>query len=321
MRRLKTWQRLLLVLALTPVAAEIGLRIAGRVVLETTYSHTVNDPPREGDLVVLCIGESTTAGLWVESHESYPKQLEKRLKDHYAIDRIRVVAPPHLGQNSSQQLNRMDDYFDRYSPALMILMSGANNEWAFSESNIVDFLPDSAEEKRRIRTEILLDSFRLYRLGRRLILQISGEIGRFENAGNENAVWGHPTKTPWPPPSEVRSFAKKHRAAFVEQWFYDQKEMIRKAARREIPVLLMSYPMRPDFLENGEFAKLAAETGLPFVDNERAFTKLAEAGRGADLFAKDAWHPSAKGYALVADAAFRVIVERRMLDGALSKLR
>lgn len=291
------------------VAAELGLRALGFFVLKFSYPQT-SASEGGGDVTILCIGESTTAGLWVKPEESYPLQLQSLLRKHFETDRIRAVLPPHVGQNSSQQSNRIEEYLDRYSPSLVVLMSGSNNEWAYNESNVLKFIPPEADGRWALRAEILFDSFRVYRVARHLYFKMSSGLERFSD---KDVIFGHPSRSPWPPPREAREFAARHREAFVASWFEDQKKMIGAARSRSIPVLVMSYPRPVRFLRNGEFAALAADTGTPFVDNEATFAALTSTTEESHLFERDQWHPSAAGYAIVAKSAFDTILAEKLL--------
>src|SRR5262249_18432542 len=58
-----------------------------------------------GSINIVCLGESTTAGLWIRFEDSYPKQLERVLREFYRTNAINVIVPPHIGQNTSQMAN------------------------------------------------------------------------------------------------------------------------------------------------------------------------------------------------------------------------
>jgi len=91
---------------------ELSLRLAGYVYLNRIYREQFLDlcHPTPEDITIVCLGESSTAGLWVSYENSYPKQLERKLKAYYRGHSIKIVVPPHLGQNTSQIANRMEDY-------------------------------------------------------------------------------------------------------------------------------------------------------------------------------------------------------------------
>ncbi|HNW43123.1 MAG TPA: GDSL-type esterase/lipase family protein [Elusimicrobiales bacterium] len=85
---------------------------------------------------------------------------------------------------------------------------------------------------------------------------------------------------------------------------------MRKAAdlvrERGIKVLLQNYPLEnpsmPQFREvSAALAALAAERGLPFVEQTAEFSRLVEQGRRDEYFARGDAHCSARGYRLMAE--------------------
>jgi lysophospholipase L1-like esterase len=301
----KRWQRAILIIVVTFAVLELGLKAIGRYVLEKQYSHTSAPPYKEGDINILCLGESTTVGLWVKPEESYPKQLEALLRKELGTDAIRAIVPPHIGQNTSQQANRIEDYLDRYRPKVVILMAGANNEWALNESHIARFLKLGSLDTLYLHVRIFADRSSVFKALRHLFLRVSDT-----NAG---AIWGHPEKTEWPPRAEVTSFARENAPAFLELWRSDMTAMIDAAKARSLPVIVMTYPIMPRYLAAEEFRKLAEGTGSTFVDNSATFEKLKEEGSIPAYLERDNWHPSGPGYALIAESLKAVIVERRLL--------
>jgi hypothetical protein len=136
-RRLHKLLRAGLAVVLVAGAAEAALRAAGRLYLRNLYVTSFQSlDPRPGDVNVLCLGESSTAGLGVDPAESYVGQLQALLRDFYDEPRIRTIVPPHVGQNTSQMANRIGDYLGLYTPRLVLVMAGYNNEWSLAESHV-----------------------------------------------------------------------------------------------------------------------------------------------------------------------------------------
>lgn len=104
-----------------------------------------------GKKTILCVGESTTLGLWCNVEDSYPKQLERMLNTYEGTDRYMTVVPPHIGQNTSQMAHRMTSYLETYRPRLVILMCGVNNLWSLAESSVPQFLSGSWVDQWRLR--------------------------------------------------------------------------------------------------------------------------------------------------------------------------
>lgn len=317
--KLKRWQRIGLASLAIVAALELGLMAAGRYVLEKQYAHTNSPVYYEGDINILCLGESSTVGLWVKPEDSYPKQLEAMLQKKFGITAIKAVVPPHIGQNTSQQANRFEDYLERYKPKLVILMSGANNEWAMSESHIGQFLKLGYFDTLLLRLRILADHSRVFKGARHLYRRLAVPETEIDSVDEENkaAVWGHPEKTHWPPDAEISTFATENRPAFVKLWRFDLETMIAAAKKRSIPVIVMSYPITPAYLTVDDFKKLAEQTKSFFVDNDATFTKLREQGYIPAYLQRDGWHPSERGYTVIAENLKAMIDEHRLLDPVL----
>lgn len=309
----KRWQRAVLLFLAAALAVEIGLRIAGHVLLDVRYAHTKLREFHEGDFNILCLGESTTAGLWVKPEESYPKQLEALLRKDLGIEAIRTIVPPHIGQNTSQQANRIDDYLERYKPKLVILMSGANNEWALNESHIADFLDADWITSASLRAQIALDGSRLFRVFRFAYLKATTALEPRHASEQTNAILGFPSRTMWPPPAEIRKLAIENPGAFIALWESDLMTMIDAAKSHSIPVILMSYPKSPRSLDSEKFRALAEKAGVVFVDNGEAFWKLASEPDFDSYFVDGGWHPTARGYSVVAENVRRAVAGNSML--------
>ncbi len=301
--------RVALAVFVTLVVLEVGLRIAGALYLRRVYA---GSRPAPGELVVLCLGESSTAGLWVTPQESYPARLEAMLKEAYGRP-IRFVVPPHLGQNTSQMANRIDSYLDLYHPRLVIVMAGANDTWSLAESHIGRYLHVSTWEAARVRALVSLNDVRVFKLARYAALRALAPADDYLRQ-NPALVWGHPELVRYPPPAATYAFARAHAAAFVELWRDDVGGIVRASKASGARVLLMTYPIAPEHLPPAVVAALAREQGTAIARSDVAFRALADEGRLAPyLFADDHWHPTAAGYAVVAWTAFRAIVAADLL--------
>src|SRR5258706_12817861 len=182
----KVARAILIVLAIL-IVVEVGLRIAGFFYLRHLYARQ----PVPGGINVVCLGESSTEGLWVDPADTYPWQLQELLRRQYPKQDIAVIVPPHVGQNTSQIANRTADYMERYHPRLVVVMVGINNEWALRESNIGKFV--RGKDSFGVKTRIALEELRVYKLLRYCYMQLSAhnrddrDYARHEGL----AVYGH----------------------------------------------------------------------------------------------------------------------------------
>ena len=112
--------------------------------------------------------------------------------------------------------------------------------------------------------------------------------------------------------------ALRHRDAFIEAWRYDMRRILGVARARRVPVVLMTYHlMSPDhFLGVEEFVRIAEEWGVPLVRQDLTFSYLiaSEDFVWEDYFHHDRWHPTARGYSVMAEEALRGIERHQLLS-------
>jgi lysophospholipase L1-like esterase len=291
--------------------AEAGLRVAGALYLRRLQPDPPGDP---GEIRVVCLGESSTAGLWAKPEGSYPAQLERALRAAWPGQRIRVVVPPHIGQNTSQIANRIGSYLGTHRPRLVIVMAGYNNEWSLAESHVGRFLSGSRSEALRVRALVALDGLRLFRVARWTWLKATlPRDARFLEE-NRAYAWGAPERVRYPPTEGVYAFALRQRPAFVQLWRDDVGEIVRRSRDSGARVLLMTYHVNPTYLPVGEMVALAEAERLPIVRNDLRFAPFVQ-DRSIDRYLfHDGWHPNERGYALIAEGAFRSIAEGDLLS-------
>mgnify|MGYP001818764457 FL=1 len=119
----------LLGLATFFLAAEVILRIAGGIV----RSARRNEAPTivDGRLRILCVGESTTAGLNITESmdaEPWPSQLQTILDRAPGGRDVRVINQGIIGAVSDGVADKIEGWLDRYEPHVVITMLGINDE-------------------------------------------------------------------------------------------------------------------------------------------------------------------------------------------------
>ena len=309
----KKYVRIGLILLGLAVLAESGLRVAGYFYLQGFYKRQYEAMPAGVEPInIICLGESSTAGLWVDWKDSYPKQLEKMLREFYGTQRIRVIVPVHVGQNSSQVSNRISDYIRLYQPKVVVVMTGYNNEWSLAESHIGQFVPVSTASAWRVRGLIALDGVRLFkvlRYGYHAAFSDEGSLDR-----DRLGVLGHPELVQYPPADWVYSFARSNKEAFVELWKYDVKHVIQETREHNVKAVLMTYHINPTYLSSGEFVSMAAEEKIPLVRNDKSFDDVIRRGAASRYLLYDHWHPNRFGYTIIANNAFREISHGDLLS-------
>jgi lysophospholipase L1-like esterase len=278
---------------------EAALRISGNLYLNRLYIRQFVKDIKPEALNIVCLGESSTAGLWVPWQDSYPAQLERTLKSEYPGKDIHIFVPPHVGQNTSQMANRIENYIRLYNPVIVILMAGMNNEWSFAESHIYKFLHTNEFDLARVKLQILLSNFRTFKLMRYLYLAyiVKEDSGYMDGLKYTGYALGGPELVR--DQGNNRSFAKQHRSAFVELWRYDIKKIIAACKRRKIPVILMSYHINPGYLSVTEVVSMAEREDVILIRNDLVFQALREDNTLKNYILHDNWHPNGQGYALI----------------------
>ena len=310
-------RRFLLALIGVVVIIEIGLRLVGSWYLARFYRELGAASRLQDSINIVCLGESTTAGLWVKFEDSYPKQLEKVLREFYRTNAINVIVPPHIGHNTSQMANRIHHYLERFHPRLLIVMAGANNEWVLAESNITMFLDKHAfgVSILKIRLIVLLDTLRTFKVLRYGYDALKAWASHDHVAQSWEGVWAHPELTRFPPDASVWKFARNNRAPFVDLWRHDVRVIIRTAKANDVKVLLMTYPLNPAYLRQPtEWDRLAREEDVPLLRNDVIFRELAQQGTLDQYLKQDHWHPNERGYRLVTGNVFDFITRLDTLE-------
>ena len=118
------WQKIVLVLfgfLLTVFLLEIGLRLAGLVLLQIQEQKNERVLKQKGTYRIMCLGESTTADF-------YPAYLEEILNQCNIGKRFAVINKGVIGTNTSIILEQLKDDLDTYHPDMVITMMGINDK-------------------------------------------------------------------------------------------------------------------------------------------------------------------------------------------------
>lgn len=310
----------ILLVALVVFTLEGALHIWGLLYLRNLYStHISREKINPESQTILCLGESSTIGIWVNPGDSYPVQLERMLREYYNSANIHVLVPPHIGQNTSQMANRMHEYITLYNPKVIVMMVGCNNHWSLAESHISRFLPSNSINAVRMKIFIFFNKFHLFKLIRYLYLCAKYE-GRhiIESLSFKEYIAGAPQRMHYLPSQWVLDTFNHNIGYFNKLWRYDVASMINSAKKFNIPVIFMTYPMSIS-VPTEEFLSVAEKEGLYLIRNDLNFDVLKKRGELSDyIFSKDNWHPTKKGYAIVARNVFDVIVKNELLSSKYS---
>ena len=102
--------------------AEAGLRLSGWLLLRSRAT----PPPGEGQITILCVGDSWTFGAESGGPErfSYPARLQSMLDERAGKGRYRVVNEGRPGDNGIKLIQRLPDLLERYKPHLLVAIFG-----------------------------------------------------------------------------------------------------------------------------------------------------------------------------------------------------
>ncbi|MDD4893908.1 MAG: GDSL-type esterase/lipase family protein [Candidatus Omnitrophica bacterium] len=161
-----------LFLALFSLAAvffllEAGLRVAGYIYYSHRVKNRASHIKNENTIRILCVGDSFTFGVGASDGYSYPQQLEKLLNKNDSGHKFIVYNQGIPGENSSQMLNKLPKYLEKYMPHIVIIMAGADNKWNLYESNY--FLFKKGAGALFYRMDASLSCLRSYKLCKILI--------------------------------------------------------------------------------------------------------------------------------------------------------
>ncbi|MCA8943052.1 MAG: hypothetical protein KDB80_10870 [Planctomycetes bacterium] len=109
------------------VFVELALQIVAYVAWSNRRSGEVRG---DGDgPVVLCVGDSMTFGLGATTGNSYPSQLERKLRERDGRAWV-VVNGGYPGRDSQGVLDLLPDQLERYRPEFVFVLVGTNDQWS-----------------------------------------------------------------------------------------------------------------------------------------------------------------------------------------------
>lgn len=110
-------------LLLALLVLELGLRLGG-LALELAQERRNSAALDDGELRILCIGESTTA---LGGDDAYPQQLERLLAAAPGLPRVRVINAGLTGAKTDAILGAVPGWLERFRPHVVIAMMGVND--------------------------------------------------------------------------------------------------------------------------------------------------------------------------------------------------
>lgn len=150
-------------LFLSIVILEVGLRMGGLILLSLQERRNKISLNRRGDIVILCLGESTTAR---GGKNSWPDQLEEILNKKNIEIKFNVINKGVEGVDTGVILSTLEENMDRYNPGIVITMLGINDQ---PGTVLYEDSPD-------IKIKLFFKEFRVYKLSKILSQRIVNKI-------------------------------------------------------------------------------------------------------------------------------------------------
>jgi lysophospholipase L1-like esterase len=272
-------------------------------------------PP--GETRILCLGDSFTFALGVRFEDLYVQKLERMLNERHGPRRFQVINAGVAGYNTRQELIYLLAEGFKFEPDL-ITIGFYWNDLIGNEPP----LPDIAS------TPVRGDGLPIYerdgghaippwlrnRLRQSLILYLG--VTRTENA--LLALRSPTTETE----RVQRAILKGDSETLRPFWAATRlrlAEIAAEAKRMGIPLLLVAFPMENEIRRernpaslSGELAKITQDIGIQFVALEPEFR--AALSSGTNPFLSYDLHPNPLGMQIAADAIYRAIADRWLLD-------
>jgi lysophospholipase L1-like esterase len=314
-----------LALMLGLVLCELGLRVAGWMYLSS--SDRTDNGSGHGP-VLLCHGDSNVFGIYEAAEESYPARLQALFDRRAPAVGARVVNLGIPGLNSRQLAAALPHEIERHRPAAVLVTVGANNGWAWFESEELTYAGAALPEEPAWWEEL-----RVLKLLELAIHRLSGE------AHAEAA----PRATPGPRQDAVRIeqdetageriFQVKNREGqdvqfrtpidaeaapaddFEASIRRDLAVMKRVCDERGVELLLVGYGADRGSYggANRAMRQAAAEHGIAHADPCHQVAELSDTLGFDDVFHLDL-HPRGPGYEVIARAAYEHLVDVLGID-------
>lgn len=301
-------QKVLLVifgLLVAGVLGEILFRVGGIIVNELKgQSRSIHNNTYR----ILCIGDSSTFGIGASDIDkfSYPSQLQKILNEKIPDKSFDVRNLGIPGVNSSQIVNRFNNFISTYTPDMVIVMVGINDPWNLEESNIMKFYHTknaSIARKLYLRFELLLNRLRLYRFFKLVYISDTLKEPKIPVFNNETKRKGF----------EFSLLNPVKAKALYNAVIHNITELKQIAEHNHVNIIFMKYHTfgwgRPETVIHHTYTQL----NVPIVDNEFLFKQAAKIG--LNVWANDGWHPNDAGYNLIAKNVYNGMVSLGYIDG------
>lgn len=260
-------------------------------------------------LNILAVGESTTAGLWIEN-KSYPLQLKKKLNDFYHCECVNISILALPGGNTSGTLYYLPAEIIKVKPDIIIFMVGINDTYYYAY-NFDALLLENQFFKNKLAYNITLALIRLSNNIKLLrVAKLAYANLTLPRNIIEDVVYTYEggDKT-----NRRRTFEKANFRINGEITKKNIERMLYITKKANITPILMTYHSASI---NELIKQIAKKDSIFLIDNEKVFSKK---NMGDYVLTQDNWHPNEKGYQLITENIFSFLIKQRLLENLLDR--
>ena len=218
-----------------------------------------------GHLRVLALGDSNTYGLYLDTRDSYPAQLEQLWNRKHPEQPIEIINLGYPGSNSFRLRANLPQMLDTFKPDVVLIMIGFNDFWTPLET---------PADIKDAPWQALLNHSRLYRLFYMMMRpahpQDDIDSGERNQQGNTkdilNTVHYHDKTFSLGIAAGDMARNSKHMQDNI-------RTMLALLDAHHIRHFLVNYPTNHGYYPaaNKKIAELVAETATPFIDINQVF--------------------------------------------------
>lgn len=265
-------------LILICIISELILRAT--ISLYFIYYTLIARPPCDFDkstFRVICVGESTTFGHPIHGN-GYPEQLEKLLNQNFQHKKFKVYNLGVCAITSKEAARHFYRNIINYKPHLAIILVGNN-------------------DNTPVRVYSLINKLKTIKL-----LTFAYEIlnGLINKTLEIQRVYSDIYVT-YCIPDYIHWREQDHRPHL--------EYIIDIATKNGCRVLICNYF---NSIANTFLRDFSTVNNIPFCDNEKAFKEYRDPP--LDLISEDGWHPSYKGYSIIAQNLYDTILKNNLMN-------
>jgi lysophospholipase L1-like esterase len=241
---------------------------------------------------ILCLGDSSTYGQGASNPArfSYPRQLERILREANPEKRIQVFNLGLPGINSSQARTRLAFFLPKISPHLVLVCVGINDAWNLEQSRLLDEYRARGIRHVALKIRSLLARLKSFRF-LRLVMLSRDRPGYREPVPEFNARTVKRNQAALPDAAEFRrALSRTLERNFLEM----NRDVLESGAR----IFFLEYHAPGWRHPETIIHELYRSLGLEYLPVLETFLELDR--RGYPVRAQDTWHPNDRGYRVLA---------------------